>query len=337
MLAKILAALAIPVIVVVAVGAILRATHHTAIPPLTISVTPAAHSSVAYQGATQGQLNTCAGIIATPFTGIAVQHTPADALAAYRKAFAANPQIVEVYSAFNKPFRRTEALKDVQAGLLPFIQINPRGVSLRQIASGVWDRHLRIYAAALKKFGCKVILSFGHEMNGWWYSWGLPKTTPAEFIAAWRHIHDVFTGAGVKNVIWSWDPSHQYGTFAPGKTASAASTWYPGDAYVNWIGLDGYLGYGPRGSAQTFRQIFGFQLKNVRKIAPRKPVYIAETGVVKGPALGSQVADLFSGVKAYGLMGFVWFDAIARHDYRLGVWKDVNAAYLKNLKGYVAK
>src|SRR5215471_14668044 len=77
MLAKILAALAIPVIVVVAVGAILRATHHTAIPPLTISVTPAAHSSVAYQGATQGQLNTCAGIIATPFTGIAVQHTPA--------------------------------------------------------------------------------------------------------------------------------------------------------------------------------------------------------------------------------------------------------------------
>jgi hypothetical protein len=36
-------------------------------------------------------------------------------------------------------------------------------------------------------------------------------------------------------------------------------------------------------------------------------------------------------------MGFVWFDAVAKHDYRLGVYKDVNAAYLKNLAGYVTK
>jgi mannan endo-1,4-beta-mannosidase len=338
MLAKILAALAIPVIVVVAVGAILRATHHTAIPPLTISVTPAAHSSVSNQSATPGQFHACAGTIATPFTGIAVQHTPADALAAYRKAFSAKPQIVELYSAFKRSFRPKEALKVVQDGMLPLIQLNPRGVKLQQIASGLWDPHLQSYAAAVKAFGCKVIMSFGHEMNGWWYSWGLPGTTPAEFIAAWRHIHHVFALAGVKNVIWSWDPSHQYGNFAPGKTASAASTWYPGNAYVDWIGLDGYLGYGPRGNAQTFKQIFGFQLQNIRKVAPGKPVYIAETGVVRnGPALGSQMADLFKGVKAYHLMGFVWFDAIARHDYRLGVYKAVDAAYLKNLTGYVPK
>ena len=338
MLAKILAALAIPVIVVVAVGAILRATHHTAIPPLTISVTPAAHSAVANQNApTQGQFNACKGKFATPFTGIAVQHTLTHELALYRKTFSAKPQIVELYSAFNRPFRPKEAIKVVQHGLLPLIQLNPRGVKLQRIASGAWDPQLQTYAAAVKAFGCKVILSFGHEMNGWWYSWGLPRTTPAEFIAAWRHIHEVFARAGVKNVIWSWDPSHQHGNFAPGKTASAASNWYPGNAYVDWIGLDGYLGYGPNGNAQTFKQIFGFQLQNVRKIAPGKPVYIAETGVVKGPALGSQMADLFTGVKAYHLLGFVWFDAVAKHDYRLGIWNDVDAAYLKNLTSYVAK
>jgi mannan endo-1,4-beta-mannosidase len=337
MLAKILAAIAIPVIVVVVVGAILRQTHHTTIPPLSISVTPAAHSSAANQSVTPGQFHACKAMMRTPFTGIAVQHTPAEALAKYKKAFSAKPQIVELYNAFNKPFRSGEALQAVQNGLLPLIQLNPRGVKLRQIASGLWDRHLENYAAALKAFPCHVILSFGHEMNGWWYSWGLPKTSPAEFIAAWQHIHDVFTQAGVKNVIWSWDPSHQYGHFAPGKTASAASKWYPGNAYVNWIGLDGYLGYNPSGQAQTFKQVFGFQLRDVRKIAPGKPVYLAETAVVRGPALGSHVADLFAGVKAYHLMGFVWFDAVARHDYRLGVYKDVNAAYLKNLAGYVTR
>jgi mannan endo-1,4-beta-mannosidase len=337
MLAKILAALAMPVVVVVMVGAILRQTHHTTIPPLSISVTPAAHSSVANQSATPGQLHACQGIHATPFTGIAVQHTPADALAQYQKTFSAKPQIVELYNAFNKPFRTGEALQAVQDGLLPLIQLNPRGVKLRQIANGLWDRHLRNYAADIKALGCEVILSFGHEMNGWWYSWGLPRTTPAKFIAAWRHIHDVFTSVGATNVIWSWDPSHQYGHFAPGKTASAASKWYPGDAYVNWIGLDGYLGYNPSGQAQTFQQVFGFQLKDVRKVSRGKPVYIAETAVVRGPAVASQIAELFSGVKAYHLQGFVWFDAVARHDYRLGVYKDVDAAYLKSLTGFVAK
>jgi len=337
MLAKILAALAMPVIVVVLVGEILRSTHHTAIPPLTLSVTPAAHRSAANLSLTAGQFHACHRIMPFPFTGIAVQHTPAEALASYRKTFSVKPQIVEFYNAFNKPFSTGEALQAVQDGQLPLIQINPRGIKLQQIANGLWDRHLRNYAAAVKAFGCEVILSFGHEMNGWWYSWGLPRSTPAEFIAAWRHIYDVFKKTGVKNVIWSWDPSHQYGHFAQGKNASPADAWYPGNAYVNWIGLDGYLGYSSTGHAQTFGQIFGYQLQDIRRIAPHKLVYIAETAVMRGPAIATQIAELFAGVKAYHLKGLIWFDAVARHDYRLGVHNDVDSAYRKNLAGFAGK
>jgi len=339
MLAKILAALAMPVIIVVLVGAILRATHHTTIPSLALSATPAAQDSAANQGVTQGQVHACKGIMPFPFTGIAVPHTPADAqLASYRKHFSAKPQIVEFYNAFSGPFDKSEALQAVQDGLIPLIQINPRGIKLQQIATGVWDRHLRNYAAAVKAFGCEVILSFGHEMNGWWYSWGLPRSTPAEFIAAWRHIYDVFKSAGVKNVIWSWDPSHQYGHFAAGKNASPADVWYPGNAYVNWIGLDGYLGYSSAdGHAQTFGQIFGYQLQDIRKIAPHKLVYLAETAVQRGRAIATQIAELFAGVKAYHLRGLVWFDGLARHDYRLGVYKAVDKAYMKSLTRFVGK
>src|SRR5260370_24738625 len=104
------------------------------------------------------------------------------------------------------------------------------------------------------------------------------------------------------------------------------------------VGLDGSVGDDRKGRAENFKEIFGYQLQDVRKIAPGKPVFLAETGVARGPALATQVAELFSGVKAYHLMGLVWFDAkSSKHDYRLGVYKDVDAAYQKNLTGFVRK
>jgi hypothetical protein len=49
-----------------------------------------------------------------------------------------------------------------------------------------------------------VALSFGHEMNGYWYDWGYRDVSPASFIRAWRVIHAVFASAGARNVIWLW-------------------------------------------------------------------------------------------------------------------------------------
>ena len=61
-----------------------------------------------------------------------------------------------------------------------------KDVSLASIAVGHYDAYLRTYAHAVRTFRCRVVLSFGHEMNGSWYSWGRPQTSPATFIAAWR-------------------------------------------------------------------------------------------------------------------------------------------------------
>ena len=49
-----------------------------------------------------------------------------------------------------------------------------------------------------------MVLSFGHEMNGNWYSWGNQHTSAKAFVAAWRHIVTVFRAAGAENVIWLW-------------------------------------------------------------------------------------------------------------------------------------
>ena len=42
-----------------------------------------------------------------------------------------------------------------------------------------------------------VILSFGHETNGNWYSWAYRHASQqAAFVAAWRHIVSVFRTIG---------------------------------------------------------------------------------------------------------------------------------------------
>ena len=72
-----------------------------------------------------------------------------------------------------------------------------------------------------------VILSFGAEMNGSWYSWGSGHTRPNVFVAAWRHVVSVFRQAGAHNVRWLWTVNSTNATAAPLKR------WWPGNSYVN--------------------------------------------------------------------------------------------------------
>ena len=78
------------------------------------------------------------------------------------------------------------------------------GVSIAAIASGRYDGYLSAYAEAVRAYRHPVILSFGHEMNGTWYSWGYRHTSPAVFVAAWRHIVTLFRALGARNVTWLW-------------------------------------------------------------------------------------------------------------------------------------
>jgi mannan endo-1,4-beta-mannosidase len=87
--------------------------------------------------------------------------------------------------------------------------------------------------------------------------------------------------------------------------------WWPGDSYVNWIGLDGYYR-----QSWTFAPLFGPTIKAVRALA-RDPVLIAETGVPPAADKPAKITNLFDGVRAYGLVGFVWFNAIGIEDWRL--------------------
>jgi mannan endo-1,4-beta-mannosidase len=219
-----------------------------------------------------------------------------------RQPFKSN--IAELYTGFGGHFPGSLATRFRAGGMVPFIQVNPRNVKITGIAAGHYDTYLRTYARDAKRFCTPLLFSFGHEFNGPWYSWGFKDTPPQTFVAAWRHMHDIFAQEGATNVIWAWDPDHAAKNPAP---------WWPGSPYVNWIGMDGYF----RKPGQTsFRTLFGNRIAEIRKFS-KAPILIAETGAPPSNQRAKQIRILLGGVHSYGLLGMIYFDIPGIQDYRI--------------------
>jgi hypothetical protein len=88
--------------------------------------------------------------------------------------------------------------------------------------------------------------------------------------------------------------------------------WWPGDSYVTWVGIDGYY----YSAATRFSSLFGPAVAGVRAWT-RKPILITETSATPAAGQPAKIADLFAGVRLYGLLGFVWFDNQTNQDWRL--------------------
>ena len=267
----------------------------------------------------------CEGQIPQPFAGIATSGHLGTNVASFRRSTGAHPRLVEFYNPFPGPFQRREARQIVRMHALPLIQLNPWRISMAKLAAGAYDSSIRSYARQVRAFGCHVVLSFGHEMNGWWYPWGLPGTNPRAFKAAWRHFFGILAAEHVTNVIRSWDPSHAHGHHRSGKVAWPASMWFPGNKYVDWIGIDGYLSPG-----QTFNRVLRFQLRNIRRVT-HNPIYLAETGVADSAGQARQIAGLFAGIWRWRLAGLVWFDLDRRNSWSLGGKPRKDAAFRRAL------
>ncbi len=224
------------------------------------------------------------------------------------------PNITLYYSGWYERFQAPFAALAGADGAVPFIQMDPNGVSLAAIVAGVFDPYLEKFATDVAAYGARtghgVIISFGHEMNGYWYHWGYKHTSPAVFVAAWRHVVTLFRGQGADDVTWLWTTNI---IDAKGGIPDPAP-WWPGQAYVTWIGIDGYY-YRP---TWTFASLFGPTIKAVRELSRTPvPILIAETGAAQVAGQPAKIADLTDGVRAYGLLGFVWFDANGVKDWRL--------------------
>jgi mannan endo-1,4-beta-mannosidase len=257
----------------------------------------------------QGQWNRVLPTSPDSYIGLYRQPAPASyaGVSSFTAATGVKPSVVVYYSGWMEPFKADFAMTVAEHGEVPLVQIDPTKISLSEIAGGKYDDYLSAYAEAVRAYHRPVILSFGHEMNAYWYSWGNRHTSPTTFVAAWRHIVTLFRRYGADNVTWLWvvNVIQRHRIPAPGP-------WWPGRSYVTWVGIDGYYST----PSVTFAPLFGPTVAAVRTLT-HAPILISETAVAPAAGQPTKIADLFAGIRLYGLLGFVWFDTATAEDWRL--------------------
>jgi Glycosyl hydrolase family 26 len=235
------------------------------------------------------------------------------------------PNVAGYFSGWAEPFATSFAEQAYRQHAAVLVQIDPSYASVAAIAHGDYDSYLRSYADSVRHFGHAVIIGFGHEMNAPWYSWGYPHVRPATFVAAWRHVVRLFRGQGADNATWLWTINTDLPRSGP------VHQWWPGAAYVTWVGVDGYF----YRSSDTFTSVFGTTIRQVRTFTS-KPVLLAETAA--GPAAGqpAKIESLFAGVRRERALGLVWFDedqhaGIYHQDWQLDGGTPAAAAFRRGV------
>lgn len=191
---------------------------------------------------------------------------------------------------------------------------------LQTIINGEHDDYIRSWAVDIKEWGKPLWIRFAHEMNLDIYPWcgGCNGNSPEEYIQAYQHVHDIFTDVGATNVKWNWSVNIVSDTTVP------LDQLYPGDKYVDEVGIDGYNG----GTEQDWggwtapQDLFGPTLEQVEQIAPDKPIHITETGSsMQGGDRADWVRDLFEQVKSNpNIKGFTYFN-LSKEGGGEGNWK----------------
>ncbi|WP_422106813.1 glycoside hydrolase family 26 protein [Winogradskyella sp.] len=140
------------------------------------------------------------------------------------------------------------------------------GVAKKTI-NGEYDHIIKKYSDWAKSINKPIYLRLGYEFDG-----PHNEFEPSEYVAAYKHIVDLMRSEGVKNVAYVW---HSYA--APTYKSYPLSEWYPGDDYVDWVGISVFF--------QPYDDIFNHKETNVvldfaKTI--KKPVMIAESNPVLG-------------------------------------------------------
>jgi hypothetical protein len=177
------------------------------------------------------------------------------------------------------------------------------------VSNGTYDSYIREFAEGVKAWGHPFFLRFNWEMNGNWFPWseGANGNQADQYVAAWRHVHDIFSEVGADNVTWVWCPYVDL----EGALHNLSSL-YPGDEYVDWTGLDGY-NWGPRrGGWVSFNDVFESTYSAIiSSIAPDKPMLIGEMGSTEnGGSKAEWISEALQAIPASypAIRGMLWFD-----------------------------
>jgi beta-mannanase len=203
---------------------------------------------------------------------------------------------------------------------------NQPSYALQRIRSGAYDDYIRHWATDIKRWRHPLLLRFAHEMNGDWYPWceGVNGNRPGDYVAAWRHVRELFRAEGAANARWVWNPYVRLPRSAP------LASFYPGDEYVDGVGLDGYNWGSTRlgSSWQSFAETFEGSVAELRDITD-KPMMIGEVASTEvGGDKAAWIKDFFGCLKRNpAIRAFVWFNFDKESDWRIESSAAATAAF----------
>lgn len=178
------------------------------------------------------------------------------------------------------------------------------------VLNGDYDEFLRNYAKTVGNFGHPVLFRLGNEMNGDWcpYSGYHTAKDTVIFKEFYRYVHGIFEEAGADNVIWIWNPN---GKSFPDFAWNDEVMYYPGDEYVDIVGLTAYNTgtYYPDESWTEFAELYD-------------PIYAKATALYSQPLMVTEFAsssvggdkdqwirDMFAHIGSYPeIKVAVWWD-----------------------------
>ena len=161
------------------------------------------------------------------------------------KALGAKPCIYSLpWSRLYSGFPMPQAIEVAKKSITPYVYaalsshhspIRISGLGPKEIAQGQHDGTIKKFAQSAAEFGKEYggfFITTMEEMNGNWFSWGMNSN----FIPAWRRIWQIFEDQGANQyATWVWAATCPEGL--PSRMVDDPKLYYPGDRYVDWIGL----------------------------------------------------------------------------------------------------
>ncbi|MDF1504146.1 glycosyl hydrolase [Roseisolibacter sp. H3M3-2] len=206
-----------------------------------------------------------------------------------------------------------------------------RAISHADVLAGKWDAYVDTWGRAAAAKGGRLVLRFGHEMNGDWYGWsgaanGANAQAAERFRQVWRRVRARLHAAGATNVEMAWCPNHES---VPAAAWNTPTAYYPGAGQVEWLCMDGYnwgtsqtlAADGWTSAWKTFDQVFRGVYDEIAALDPAPPVMIgefasSELGGSK-PAWIAHAATRMTDGSYPRLRAFIWFNYDKETDWRV--------------------
>ncbi|EMA39639.1 serine protease halolysin R4 [Halococcus morrhuae DSM 1307] len=200
----------------------------------------------------------------------------------------------------------------------------PNDIEIR-IGNGDYDRYIDRWAGrlrnALSESGDRqAYLRLAHEMNGDWYPWSpaVGNSNPRSYGRMWRHVHNRFDRQGIGDDLqWMWCVN------AEDVTSYRAEQMYPGNRYVDWLGLDGY-NWGRSKSWSSWdspNSIYGGMLDRLSNLS-NKPICVAEFASSSRVSVGHDprrkgqwIRDALEYFENHGVDMWCWFNEDKETDW----------------------